>query len=67
MPSTKKFGIRVKYYNPAKKDYEWSWVHPPGEPHYEFETSESAHRMKEMCYPLSTTDWVRVEEIFDAQ
>jgi hypothetical protein len=61
-----KFGIRVKIYNPHLKEYEWKWVHPSGSNKpYQYEDKYHAERMKEMCYPETTSDWVRVEEFKD--
>ena len=59
----RKFGVQVKVYNPAKGEYEWLWMQPTGGPRYEWDSSDYAHRMKEMCYPLTTVEWVRVAEI----
>ena len=59
----RKFGVQVKVWNPHKGEYEWLWMQPAGGPRYEWESSACAHRMKEMCYPLTTVEWVRVAEI----
>lgn len=59
----RKFGVQVKVWNPHKGEYEWLWVHPAGGPRYEWDSSNEAHRMKEMCYPQTTVEWVRVAEI----
>ena len=59
----RKFGVQVKTYNPHKGEYEWLWMHPTGGPRYEWDSSNEAHRMKEMCYPQTTVEWVRVAEI----
>lgn len=59
----RRFGIQVKVWNPHKKEYEWLWMQPAGGPRYEYESYERAHRTREMCYPLTTNDWVRVAEI----
>ena len=63
MPEGKKFGIQVKVWNPHKTAYEWLWSHPSGGTRYEWESHDYAYRMKNMCYPLATTEWVRVAEI----
>ena len=63
--SDRKFGIRVKVWNPAEKDYSWFWLSPVGKPRYEFDSSEDAHLMKVRCYPGAGLDWARVEEIFN--
>lgn len=60
-----KFGIQVKVWDPLKSEYVWFWLHSPGLPRYEWESLMEANRMKEMCYPLTTSDWVRVTEIVE--
>lgn len=61
----RKFGVQVKVWNPHKGEYEWLWAHPTGGPRYEWDSSNEAHRMKEMCYPQATVEWVRVAEIME--
>ena len=61
-----KYGIQVKIWNPQKSEYVWLWVHPVGGTRYEYEDADKAHRMKEMCYPQSTNDWVKVSVINDS-
>ena len=62
-----KFGVQVKVWNPHKGEYEWLWMQPTGGPRYEWESSDYAHRMKEMSYPGATVEWVRVAEITEEQ
>lgn len=57
------FGIQIKVYSPSKQKDEWLWCSTSSGERYEFATGEEAHRMKEMCYPESTVDKVRVAEI----
>ena len=57
------FGVRIKIWNPAKREYEWLWMQPTKGPRYAWSTENEARRMKEMCYPLTTNDWVRVAKI----
>ena len=63
----RKFGIQVKIWNPGNQEYEWKWLHPTGKSRYEFVNSDTAHQMKEMCYPHTDTDLVRVCEIQDGE
>ena len=62
-----KFGVQVKVWNPHKGEYEWLWMQPPGGPRYEWGSGDEAHRMKEMCYPLTTVEWVRVAQITEEE
>ena len=57
------WGIKVKVWNPNAQDYAWFWLHPTGGNRYEFDSRESAQKTKEMCYPLTTSEWVKVVEI----
>ena len=59
------FGIKVKVFNVSKKEYDWFWLHPTGEPRYKFDTEYKAQRIREMCYPETTNEWVRIVKITD--
>lgn len=61
--NTRKFGVQVKVMVDRKPV--WQWLQRSDGVRYEYDTADKAHETKELCYPLSTVDEVRVAEIFE--
>ena len=58
--------FKLKYTTHPSKKYEWIFAHRPGArlgDYYEYDTEAEAQRVKEICYPESNNEWVRVVEI----
>jgi hypothetical protein len=54
------YGISVKVWNPARREYGYFWMHPTGLGPYRFPTQEAAWRQASSSYPLADRSFVTV-------
>jgi hypothetical protein len=62
--STRKFGVQVRV--TVNRERVWKWLKRSDGVRYEYDNADKAHETKNLCYPLSTIDEVRVAEIFES-
>jgi hypothetical protein len=60
----KKFGVQVKVM--VNREWVWQWLKHSNGVRYEYDNADKARDTKEMCYPLSTINEVRVAEIIES-
>lgn len=60
--TAKKYGIEVKVYDNAKREYSWERLQPTNGTPYQFASEYEAQKTMNMCYP-DHPEYVRIVEI----